>query len=90
MADIALPTQGQRAWADLEIGVMRFIDAMDTCITCGKELDRDEIGLSKKLINRGAVEFKCVACLAAYYQVGERQLHERIAQLKAQGCTLFE
>jgi hypothetical protein len=30
---------------------------MDTCKVCGRTLDRDEIGLTKKLINRGATEF---------------------------------
>jgi len=63
---------------------------MELCVICEEELTRDEMALSRKLINRGTTEFKCVACLAAYYQVTERQLRGRIAQLKAQGCTLFE
>jgi len=63
---------------------------MGCCVTCGGELTRDEIGLSKKLINRGTTEYKCIACLSAYYQVSEERLHELIAQYRAQGCTLFE
>ena len=63
---------------------------MDCCITCGRELTRDEIGLSRKLINRGATEFKCAVCLSAYYRVSEQRLQELIAQYRAQGCTLFD
>ena len=63
---------------------------VNTCIACGRELTRDEIGLSRKMINRGAAEFKCLACLSAYYRVTEQRLLERIAQLRAQGCTLFD
>ena len=63
---------------------------MERCLACEKELTPDEIGLSKKMINRGATAFKCLACLAAYYQVPEGQLRARIEQLRAQGCTLFE
>jgi len=60
------------------------------CLTCGREITRDEIGLSKKLINRGTAEFKCTACLSAYYRVSEERLRELVAQYRAQGCTLFE
>jgi len=63
---------------------------MEKCLTCGRALTRDEIGLSKKLINRGATEYKCIACLSAYYQVSEQRLHELIEQYRAQGCVLFE
>jgi len=63
---------------------------MGNCITCGRELTLDEMGLSKKLINRGAAEHKCIACLSAYYQVGEQRLRELIEQYRAQGCKLFE
>jgi predicted RNA-binding Zn-ribbon protein involved in translation (DUF1610 family) len=60
------------------------------CVTCGRELTSDEIGLSKKLINRGTTQFKCAACLAAYYQIRQERLRELIEQYRAQGCTLFE
>ena len=36
------------------------------CRKCGKTLTYDEIGIHKKMINRGATEFFCLACLAAY------------------------
>jgi len=63
---------------------------MELCLTCGRELTRDEIALSKKIINRGAAEFKCAACLSAYYRISEQRLHELIAHYRAQGCTLFD
>ena len=63
---------------------------MERCVTCGKELTRDEMALSKKLINRGAKRGKCLACLSAYYQLSEQRLHELIAHYRAQGCTLFD
>jgi hypothetical protein len=63
---------------------------MERCIVCGAALGYDEIGLSKKLINRGAAQFKCLACLAAYYQLSEHRLRQLAAQYRAQGCTLFD
>ena len=59
-------------------------------MTCGRALTRDEIGLSKKMTNRGAAQFQCLTCLAARYQIGEERLLQRIAQLRAQGCFLFD
>lgn len=37
----------------------------------GKRLTGDEIGLHKKLVNRGARKFMCIDCLAAYYNVNK-------------------
>ncbi|MDR3313358.1 MAG: hypothetical protein LBS96_02745 [Oscillospiraceae bacterium] len=63
---------------------------MSKCCECGAELSRDEIGLSKKLINRDGKRLKCIGCLASHYQVSEQRLHAMIAQFRAQGCTAFE
>ena len=51
---------------------------MDICKICGAELTRDEIGLTKKLINRGATEFMCVPCLARHFEVKEADIEELI------------
>jgi LCP family protein required for cell wall assembly len=59
------------------------------CIVCGKELTRDEIGLHKKLVNRGATAFKCKPCLAAFFRITEEQCDEMIAHFRETGCTLF-
>ena len=61
----------------------------ECCITCGKPLSRDEIAVTKKLINRGATAFYCVHCLAAYFEVTPRDIQERIEYFKSTGCTLF-
>ena len=60
------------------------------CIRCGAALTRDEIGLTKKLINRGAEEFMCVDCLARYFEVRPEDIQERIRHFRQTGCTLFE
>lgn len=52
-------------------------------------LTDDEIGLHKKLCNRGATEFMCIDCLAKHFEVAPELLHEKIEQFKKMGCTLF-
>ena len=59
------------------------------CKKCGKELTMDEIGLHKKLVNRGATEFWCIGCLGEYYGISEAALRKKIEIFKEQGCTLF-
>lgn len=59
------------------------------CMECGRELTRDEIGLHKKMINRGALQYLCITCLAAYYSTTEEHMRERIRHFREQGCTLF-
>lgn len=63
---------------------------MSQCLKCGRELTRDEIGLHKKIVNRGAQEFMCMDCLASYYRVSKAGLEEKIQQFKEMGCTLFQ
>ncbi len=62
---------------------------MDKCIKCFKELSNDEIGLTKKLINRGATEFMCIDCLADKFKVTPERLQEKIKEFKEHGCLLF-
>ena len=62
----------------------------NNCVKCQKPLTLDDIGASKKLINRGASEFMCVACLAKHYSVAETAIFERIDYFRKQGCTLFD
>lgn len=61
----------------------------DTCKECGRPLKRDEIALTKKLVNRGATEFMCLTCLAEHFRVSEERLKEKIQHFKDSGCTLF-
>ncbi len=62
---------------------------MCVCCQCGRELTRDEIGLSKKLINRGMTKFFCLFCLADVFSVDPLLLEIKIEQFRAMGCTLF-
>ena len=59
------------------------------CDKCGKELTKDEIALTKKLISRNAVEFLCVECLAKYIGTTVEELEDKITQFKEEGCGLF-
>ena len=59
------------------------------CIKCGKDLTKDDIGLHKKLVNRGDEECMCVLCLAEHFEVSEAFLRKKIEEFKKIGCTLF-
>lgn len=60
------------------------------CKACGRELSLDEIGLHKKMINRGATEFFCITCLARYFNTTEEAMRERIEHFRKEGCLLFQ
>jgi len=62
---------------------------MARCMQCQRELTGDEIGLHKKMINRGAAEFLCITCLAGVYHCEEELLRKKIKQFREQGCMLF-
>lgn len=60
------------------------------CYVCGKNpLSKDEVGISKKLINRNTDKFYCLHCLAEQFEITEDELRNKIEEFKAQGCTLF-
>ncbi|MBD9009718.1 MAG: hypothetical protein EGR16_05825 [Clostridiales bacterium] len=63
---------------------------MDKCKQCGRVLTNDEIGLHKKLFNRGATSFYCIKCCSDYLGVSEKRLKEKIDEFKKMGCTLFQ
>lgn len=63
---------------------------MSKCIKCGKEITNNEMGLTKKLINRSASEYMCIECMAEYFGVSVERLNEKIEEFKHAGCTLFE
>lgn len=60
------------------------------CKKCGRKLTGDEVGLHRKLFNRGADSFFCIDCCAEYFQVSVPLLEKKIQQFKDMGCTLFE
>ena len=65
------------------------VDMTEYCKKCGRTLTRDDIGLYKRFVNRGATEFFCTSCLASHFHVSEELLQKKIAHFRAQGCTLF-
>jgi len=60
------------------------------CYVCGKEgLSKNEIGLTKKLIDKNSKHFYCFDCLAEYLEVDAEFLIAKIEEFKEQGCELF-
>ena len=59
------------------------------CLQCGRKLTPDDVGATKKLINRGAERFFCVSCLASQFGVSEDKLREKIEYWRSTGCLLF-
>ena len=60
-----------------------------TCAKCGAPISSDEAGLTRKLVNRGAVELFCFDCLGAMFHATRAQLDEMIRAYREAGCTLF-
>lgn len=59
------------------------------CIKCKTELTNNDIGLHKKLVNRGATEYMCINCLSQYFKISVPVLEKKIVEFKKMGCTLF-
>jgi len=60
-----------------------------TCADCGRELTRDERGLSYKLISRAATELYCLDCLSRQFHLSRQELLRLAEQFRQAGCTLF-
>ena len=59
------------------------------CRLCESKLDKNAIGLSKKLMGRKITKFFCINCLAAHIDIPAEDLYAMIRDFKDQGCTLF-
>ncbi len=59
------------------------------CIDCGKALVKDEIALTRKLIDPDTEEFYCLDCMAVNFGCTTDDLKIKIQEFKEQGCTLF-
>lgn len=62
----------------------------ERCTSCAGTVTRDEIAMTRKLINRGATRFMCLPCLARHFDASVQELIERMQYFKAMGCTLFD
>ncbi len=59
------------------------------CKDCGKQLNKDEVALYRKLVDRDAKEYLCIDCLSAVFGCSVEDLEIKIDEFKEQGCTLF-
>lgn len=63
---------------------------MINCVMCGKtNLEKDTIGINKKLLGLDIQNFYCMDCLAEYLECSVDELLDKIEEFKEEGCTLF-
>mgnify|MGYP004586271231 FL=1 len=61
------------------------------CVMCGKpDLDKDTVGINKKLLGKTISNFYCMDCLADYLECTVDELLDKIEEFKQEGCTLFK
>lgn len=60
------------------------------CIACGKKnLDKDTIGINKKLLGEDGKNFYCMDRLADYLGCDVQDILDKIEEFKEEGCKLF-
>ena len=60
------------------------------CVICGKnDLEKDTIGINKKLLGIDITNFYCMDCLAEYLGCTVEELLDKIEEFKEDGCTMF-
>ena len=60
------------------------------CVICGKnDLEKDTLGINKKLLGIDITNFYCMDCLAEYLGCTVEELLDKIEEFKEEGCTLF-
>ena len=61
------------------------------CVSCGRTgLDKNTVGINKKMLGTQIRTFYCMDCLADYLGTTTEALREKIEEFKDEGCTLFE
>ena len=64
---------------------------INECLACGKkDLDKDTIGINKKLLGKELNRFYCMDCLADYLECTVDDLLDKIEEFKEEGCDLFK
>ena len=62
-----------------------------SCFACGKPaLNKNTIGINKKMLGKNIKNFYCMDCLAEYLGTTTEKLEEKIEEFKEEGCRLFE
>ncbi len=60
------------------------------CFVCGKKnLDKNTIGINKKLLGEKITNYFCLDCLADYLGCSKEELLDKIEEFKTEGCKLF-
>ena len=60
------------------------------CVACGKtDLDKDTIGINKKLLGEDVSTYYCMDCLADYLGCEVQDILDKIEEFKEEGCKLF-
>ena len=60
------------------------------CVICGKEhLEKDTIGINKKMLGENIDNFYCRDWLAEYLGCTVQELLDKIEEFKEEGCKLF-
>jgi biotin operon repressor len=59
------------------------------CTDCDKQLMKDEVAISKKMLGRNIVAFFCLDCLATELDCEREDLEIKIQEFREQGCSLF-
>ena len=60
------------------------------CVACGRtDLDKDTIGINKKLLGEDVSTYYCMDCLADYLGCEVQDILDKIEEFKEQGCKLF-
>ncbi len=61
------------------------------CVSCAREgLDKNTVGINKKLLGVDVKNFYCMDCLANYLNTTVEALNEKIEEFRDEGCKLFE
>ena len=53
-------------------------------------MEKDTIGINKKLLGTDITNFYCMECLANYLECTVEELLDKIEEFKEEGCTLFK
>lgn len=60
------------------------------CIACNKQdLDKNTIGINKKLLGEDIPTYYCMDCLADYLGCEVQDILDKIEEFKEEGCKLF-
>ena len=79
-----------RSASDLTLNKWGNFVEKRNCYICGEEaLSKNEIGLTRKLLNKDSKRFYCLDCLAECLEVDTEFLLAKVEEFKEQGCKLF-